>query len=110
MAPAVLEPPTVPFEQSARPALSSDALLSIDQVALLLGRTLKGARNLTSMGLLKYQLIDGERCVRLGDLIAYKRDFDKGFAEYLADPLNRPCDETPNPFDVLPEYADMLKP
>jgi len=93
-----------------RPARSTDALLSIDQVALLLGRTLKGARNLTSMGLLKYQLINGERYVRLGDLIAYKRDFDKGFAEWKADPLNQVPDDLPNPFEVIPEYAQMLEP
>jgi len=62
------------------------------------------------MGLLKHQLIDGERCIWLSDLIAYKRDFERARAKWEADPLNRPCDETPNPFDVLPEYADMLRP
>jgi len=103
----VLEPPTMAKSPIAsgptRRVPSADALLSLDQVATLLGKTLKGARNLTSMGLLKHQLIDGERCVRLGDLIAYKRDFDKRYAEYLADPISRIPDDSPNPFDVLPE-------
>jgi len=89
---------------------SNDALLSLDQVADLLGKTLRGVRELTSVGLLKHQLIDGERCVRLGDLIAYKRDFDKRYAEYLKSPTSRIDDEMPNPFDVLPEYAQMLEP
>jgi len=115
MPPTVLESPisstaAPPAPRPPRPALSADAILSLDQAAALIGETLRGVRDLTSMGLLKYQLIDGECCVRLGDLIAYKRDFDKGYAEYLADPLNCPCDEPPNPFDVIPEYADMLKP
>jgi len=88
---------------------STDALLSLDQVATLLGKSLRGVRDLTSVGLLKHQLIDGERCVRLGDLIAYKRDFDRDYAEYLADPLSRMPDDLPNPVDVFPEYAHMRR-
>jgi len=114
MTPAVLEASssTAPAQavRSERRAPSADALLSLDQVATLLGKSLKGARNLTSMGLLKHQLIDGERCVRLGDLITYKRDFDKRYAEYLADPISQMPDDAPNPFDVLPEYAQMIEP
>jgi len=98
MTPEVLEAPTAPItpEQAATPAPrapSVDALLSIEQAAILLGESPSETRDLTGMGLLKYQLIDGERCVRLGDLIAYKRDFDKRFAEWQADPLNRMWDD-----------------
>jgi len=100
MTPEVLDAPasTVPTasEQTARPAQrapSTDALLSLEQAAILLGESPSETRDLTSMGLLKHQLIDGERCVRLGDLITYKRDFDKRFAEWQADPLNRMWDD-----------------
>jgi len=112
MTPAVLESPAAPSAsaQSTRASLPKDAILSIEQAAELLGETPCETRDLTSMGLLKHQLIDGERCVWLSDLIAYKRDFERARAEWEADPLNRPCDETPNPFDVLPEYAEMLRP
>jgi len=116
MTPEVLEAPVVlapsaPAEPAcpARRAPSTDALLFLDQVAILLGETLKGARHLTSMGLLKHQLIDGECCVRLGDLIAYKRDFDRAYAEYLKSPTSRMPDDLPNPIDVFPEYAHMRR-
>jgi len=61
------------------------------------------------MGLLKHQVLDGERCVWLSDLLTYKRDFARDFAEYLADPLSRLDDDSPNPVDVLPEYAHMRR-
>jgi len=97
--------------ETARPEpLPKDAILSIEQAAELLGESPGETRDLTSLGLLKHQLIDGERCVWLSDLLAYKRDFDKRFAEYLKSPTSRIDDEMPNPFDVLPEYAEMLKP
>jgi len=70
-----------------------DAILSLDQAAQLLGETLRGVRDLTTVGLLKHQLIDGERCIWLSDLVAYKTDFDKRFAEWQADPLNRMWDD-----------------
>jgi len=116
MVPEVLEAPSapasapaqkLPLAQAARASLPTDAILSLDQAADLLGKTLKGVRNLTSMGLLKHQLIDGERCVWLSDLITYKRDFDKAYAEYLKSPTSRMPDDLPNPIDVFPEYAHM---
>jgi len=116
MTPEVLDAPasiasTVPA-QTLRPASrapSSDALLSLEQAAILLGETLKGIRHLTGLGLLKHQLIDGECCVRLGDLIDYKRDFERARAQWEANPLSRMPDDTPNPVDVLPEYAHMRR-
>jgi len=112
MAPAVLEAPTSNTSASAAQtgAHPTNAILSLDQVATLLGKTQKHARNLTSTGLLKHQLIDGERCVWLSDLITYKRDFDRDYAEYLKSPTSRMDDSMLNPFDVLPEYAAMLEP
>jgi len=113
MTPTVLEPPPSPAPAQAarqRSTLPTDAILSLDQAAELLGETLQGVRDLTSIGLLKHQLIDGERCVWLRDLIAYKCDFEKGRAEWRADPLNQVPDDLPNPFDILPEYAQMLEP
>jgi len=117
MTPAALEAqtPIVPAPAPApatrqRSTLPTDAILSLDQAAELLGETLRGVRDLTSVGLLKHQLIDGERCIWLSDLIAYKRDYEKGRAEWRADPLNRVPDDLPNPFDVIPEYAQMLEP
>jgi len=115
MTPAVLEAssrtaPTTPA-QAVQPTapLPRDAILSLEQAAELLGETLRGVRDLTSVGLLKHQLIDGERCVWLSDLITYKRNFDRGYAEYLADPLSRMPDDLPNPVDVFPEYAHMRR-
>jgi len=92
MTPAVLESPVAPSAsvQPTRESLSKDAILSIEQAAELLGETLRGVRDLTSIGLLKYQLIDGERCTWLSDLIAYKRDFERARAKWEADPLNTP--------------------
>jgi len=114
MAPAVLDAPisnaTSPSAQLRAQPKPTDAILSLDQVAILLGETLKGVRDLTSVGLLKHQLIDGERCVWLSDLITYKRDFDRDYAEYLKSPTSRMDDSMLNPFDVLPEYAAMLEP
>jgi len=128
MAPAVLDAPisstqkpsaaeeTRPSEAASTTAAQTagpqptDAILSLDQVAVLLGKTQKHARNLTGVGLLKHQLIDGERCVWLSDLITYKRDFDRDYAEYLKSPTSRMDDSMLNPFDVLPEYAAMLEP
>jgi len=79
-----------PVAAQTRPMpLPKGAILSLEQVAELLGKTLKHTRNLISVGLLNHQLIDGERCVWLSDLIAYKRDFDRDYAEWKADPLNR---------------------
>jgi len=98
-----------PAAQATRASLPTDAILSLDQAAALLGESLRETRNLTSVGLLKHQLIDGERCIWLSDLITYKTDFDKRFAEYLADPLSRMPDDLPNPVDVLPEYAHMRR-
>jgi len=111
MTPAVLESPIAPSApaQSARAALPKDAILSLDQAAELLGETLRETRDLTSMGLLKHQLIDGERCVWLSDLIAYKCDFERARAKWQANPLSRMPDDTPNPVDVLPEYAHMRR-
>jgi len=118
MTPAVLEASssTAPA-QAARPAprapssdaLPRDAILSLEQAAELLGETLRGVRDLTSVRLLKHQLIDGERCVWLSDLLTYKRDFERAQAEYRADPLSRLPDDLPNPIDVLPEYAHMRR-
>jgi len=114
MTPEVLDAPAATAlpasEEPVRPARrapSTDALLSIEQAAILLGESLSETRDLTSMGLLKYRLIDGERCVRLGDLIAYKRNFDRAYAEYLKSPTSRMPDDLPNPIDVFPEYAHM---
>jgi len=90
MATTALESPSV---QASRATLPTDAILSLDQVAELLGKTLKGVRHLTSIGLLKHQLIDGERCVWLSDLIAYKTDFDRRLAEWKSAPLNRMWDD-----------------
>jgi len=111
MTPAVLEVPsssTAPA-QAAQPTapLPRDAILSLEQAAELLGETLRGVRDLTSVRLLKHQLIDGKRCVWLSDLITYKRNFERERAEYRADPLSRLPDDLPNPIDVLPEYAHM---
>jgi len=97
--------PTLP----TRASLPTDAILSLEQAAVLLGESLREVRNLTSVGLLKHQLIDGERCVWLSDLIDYKRDFDKRFAAWQANPLSQMPDDTPNPVDVLPEYAHMRR-
>jgi len=117
MTPAALEAqtPIVPAPAPApatqqRSTLPTDAILSLDQAAELLGETLRGVRELTSVGLLKHQLIDGERCIWLSDLIAYKRDWDKRVEKWKADPLGRMPDDAPNPFDVIPEYAQMLEP
>jgi len=87
---ATAQTPPVPRAQSPLP---TDAILSIEQVAELLGQPPRETRDLTSMGLLKYQLIDGERCIWLSDLITYKRDFDRARAEWRADPLNRMWDD-----------------
>jgi len=89
------EAPAAPAQTATaqRNSLPKDAILSLEQAAELLGETLRGVRDLTSLGLLKHQLIDGERCVWLSDLIAYKRDFDRGYAEWQADPLNRMWDD-----------------
>jgi len=116
MTPAVLEASsrTAPTTstQAVQPTapLPRDAILSLDQAAELLGESLGEVRDLTSMGLLKHQLIDGERCVWLSDLITYKRNFNKRFAEYLNSPTSRMDDDMLNPFDVIPEYAQMLEP
>jgi len=115
MEPAALEAPPLAAPQQAnrqreRVATEpppTDALLSLEQVAVLLGETTREVRNLTSVGLLKHQLIDGERCVRLSDLIDYKRNFDRAYAEYLKSPTSRMPDDLPNPIDVFPEYAHM---
>jgi len=103
--------PTAPAPAKARATQPppTDAILSLDQVAPLLGKTLKGVRHLTKVGLLKHQLIDGERCVWLSDLVAYKTDYDRRLVKWQADPLNQAPDDSPNPFDVLPEYAQMLE-
>jgi len=85
-------PPALARARATEPP-PTDAILSLDQAAPLLGKTLKGVRQLTATGLLKHQLIDGERCVWLSDLVAYKNDFDKRFAEWQADPLNRMWDD-----------------
>jgi len=113
MTPAVLEAssstaPAQAIQPTAPPP--RDAILSLDQAAELLGESLGETRDLTSVGLLKHQLIDGERCVWLSDLIAYKRNFERARAEWRADPLSRLPNDAPNPFDVLPEYAQMLEP
>jgi len=79
--------------QAACPRPPTDAILSIEQAAVLLGETLRGVRDLTRLGLLKHQLIDGERCVWLSDLIAYKTEFERARAEWQADPLNRMWDD-----------------
>jgi len=117
MTPEVLEAPSAqttsaqqsPAAQATRASLPTDAILSLDQAAALLGESLKGVRHLTSMGLLKHQLIDGERCVWLSDLIVYKTDFERARARWEANPLSRMPDDTPNPVDVLPEYAHMRR-
>jgi len=111
MAPAVLDAPTTPAQklptaEETRPSEAAsntaqstglrpptDAILSIEQAAVLLGESPCETRDLTSVGLLKHQLIDGERCVWLSDLIAYKSDFERGRAEWRADPLNRMWDD-----------------
>jgi len=91
MTTATIDAPPVPRARVAeRPP--TDAILSLDQVAPLLGKTLKGVRDLTKVGLLKHQLIDGERCVWLSELIAYKIDYDRRRAQWQADPLNRMWD------------------
>jgi len=92
MTTAATDAPSVSQSRATEPP-PTDAILSLDQVAPLLGKTLKGVRDLTKVGLLKHQLIDGERCVWLSDLVAYKIDFDKRFAEWQADPLNRMWDD-----------------
>jgi len=92
-----------------RSTLPTDAILSLDQAAALLGKTLKGTRHLLCTGLLKHQLIDGERCVWLSDLITYKTDFERARARWEANPLSRMPDDGPNPVDVLPEYAHMRR-
>jgi len=111
MTPAVLESSTASTApaQASQPTtpLPRDAILSLDQAAELLGESLGEVRDLTSVGLLKHQLIDGERCIWLSDLITYKRNFERAYAEYLADPLSKLPDDAPNPIDVLPEYAHM---
>ncbi|KXU36501.1 hypothetical protein AXK11_04485 [Cephaloticoccus primus] len=84
----------------------TDAILSIEHAAELLGETPGETRDLTSMGLLKYQLIDGERCIWLSDLITYKRKMERARIEWEADPLSRMPDG-PNPIDVFPEYAHL---
>jgi len=109
MTTATLPTPPAPAGARVTEPPPTDAILSLDQVAPLLGKTLKGVRHLTTTGLLKHQLIDGERCVWLSDLIAYKTDFDRDYAEYLADPLSRMPDDLPNPVDVFPEYAHMRR-
>jgi len=113
MTPAVLEASssTAP-SQAIQPTapLPRDAILSIEQAAEVLGESPCEVRDLTSVGLLKHQLIDGERCIWLSDLITYKRNFERARAEWRADPLSRLPDDAPNPFDVLPEYAQMLEP
>jgi len=108
MTTAATDAPPVSQSRATEPP-PTDAILSLDQVAPLLGKTLKGVRDLTKVGLLKHQLIDGERCVWLSDLVAYKTDYDRRLAEYLADPISRIPDDTPNPVDVLPEYAHMRR-
>jgi len=106
--PSTTTPAAAPAQsKDARASLPRDTLLSLEQAAVLLGESLQETRDLTSIRLLKYQLIDGERCVLLSDLIAYKADFDKRYAIWRADPLNQMPDDTPNPVDVLPEYAHM---
>jgi len=118
MTPEVLEAPSAqttaaqqsPAAQATRAGLPTDAILSLDQAAALLGESLKGVRHLTSLGLLKHQLIDGERCVWLSDLIVYKTDFERARAEYRNSPTSRIDDDMLNPFDVLPEYKEMLEP
>jgi len=117
MTPEVLEAPSAqttsaqqsPVAQATRASLPTDAILSLDQAAALLGESLRETRNLTSVGLLKHQLIDGERCVWLSDLIAYKTDFERARARWEANPLSRMPDDSPNPVDVLPEYAHMRR-
>jgi len=108
MTTAAIDAPPVSQARATEPP-PTDAILSLDQVAPLLGETLRGVRDLTSVGLLKHQLIDGERCVWLSDLIAYKTDYDRQLADYLADPISRIPDDSPNPVDVLPEYAHMRR-
>jgi len=119
MTPAVLEvSSSTASAQVAQPAprapsndaLPRDAILSLEQAAELLGESLGETRDLTSVGLLKHQLIDGERCVWLSDLITYKRNFERARAEWRNSPTSRIDDEMLNPFDVLPEYAAMLEP
>jgi len=118
MTPAFLEASSsTASAQAARPegraassdALPRDAILSLEQAAELLGETLRGVRDLTSVRLLKHQLIDGERCVWLSDLLTYKRDLERARARWEANPLSRMPDDTPNPVDVLPEYAHMRR-
>jgi len=92
MTTATIEAPsTTQTRGSSRPP--TDAILSLDQAAQLLGETLRGVRDLTTVGLLKHQLIDGERCVWLSDLITYKADFERARAAWEADPLNRMWDD-----------------
>jgi len=117
MSPALIEEPPqsaapAPVPEAAASVLAPlrDCLLSLEQCAELLGESLQETRALTSVQLLKHEVVDGQRRVWLSDLLTYKRDFDRAFAEYLADPLNTPCEETPNPVDVLPEYAHMRLP
>jgi len=113
MTPAVLEASssaaTATTAQTVQPTapLPRDAILSLEQAAELLGETLRGVRDLTSVRLLKHQLIDGERCIWLSDLITYKRDFERARAEYRNSPTSRMPDDLPNPIDVFPEYAHM---
>jgi len=92
MTTATIEAPPVSQARATEPP-PTDAILSLDQVAPLLGKTLKGVRHLTKVGLLKHQLIDGKRCIWLSDLITYKADFDKRFAEWESAPLNRMWDD-----------------
>jgi len=93
MTTATLATPNPPTAQARATPPPTDAILSLDQVAPLLGKTLKGVRHLTTTGLLKHQLIDGERCVWLSDLVAYKVDYDRRLARWQADPLNRMWDD-----------------
>jgi len=92
---ATIALPTAPAPAKVRATEPppTDAILSLDQAAALLGETLRGVRDLTKIGLLKHQLIDGERCVWLSELIAYKIDYDRRRAQWQADPLNRMWDD-----------------
>jgi len=85
--------PTQAPELARAEPLPRDAILSLEQCAEILGECLDETRDLTSMGFLKYQLIDGERCVWLSDLLTYKRDFERDYAIWEADPLNKMWDD-----------------